>query len=48
MVDRKAFLANPKHQYRVSKCGEQDCSAYNEENGDYNENPSLFHFTDKH
>ena len=27
MVERKAFLANPKHQYRVSQCREQGCSA---------------------
>ena len=47
MVERKVFLANPKRQYRVSKCGEQDCNAHNEENEDYNEYPSLSHFTDK-
>ena len=22
---KKAFLANPKHQYLVSQCGEHDC-----------------------
>ena len=27
MVERKAFFANPKHQYRVSQWGEHDCSA---------------------
>ena len=27
MVGRKAFLANPKHQYRVYQWGEPDCSA---------------------
>ena len=27
MVKRKAFLANSKHQYQVSQCGEHDCSA---------------------
>ena len=48
MVERNAFLANPKRQYRVFKCREQDCSAHNEENEDYNEYPSLSHFTDKH
>ena len=47
MVERKAFLAKPKHQYRVSQCGEHDCSATNIKNGDYYENPSLIHFTDK-
>ena len=29
MVERKAFLANPKHQYDVSQRGEHDCSAHN-------------------
>ena len=24
---KKTFLGNPKHQYRVSQCGELDCSA---------------------
>ena len=28
MVDRKAFDANPKHQYHVSYGGEHDCSAH--------------------
>ena len=27
MGERKAFLANPKHQYYVSQWGEHDCSA---------------------
>ena len=48
MVERKAFLANPKHQYHVSKYGEHDCSAYNKKNGDYFEYPSLTHFTEEH
>ena len=48
MVETKAFHANPKHQYPVSQCGEYDCSAHNEKNEDYNEYPSLSHFTDKH
>ena len=26
MVERKAFLANPKHQYCASQWGEHDCS----------------------
>ena len=47
MVQRKALLANPKHQYRVSQCGEYDCSANNKKNGDYYEHPSLSHFTDE-
>ena len=38
---KKAFLATPKHQYRVSQCGEQDCSASNIRNGDYHKHPSL-------
>ena len=47
MVQRKAFLPNPKHQYHVSQCGELDYSALNEKNKDYYEYPSLTHFTDK-
>ena len=30
----KAFLASPKHQYRVSHCGEHDCHANNKKKGD--------------
>ena len=41
---KKAFLANRKHQYHVSQCGEHDCSAHNKKNGDYYEYPSLSHF----
>ena len=26
MVGRKIFLANPKHQYDLSKCGERYCN----------------------
>ena len=33
MVERKAFLASPKHQYRVSQCREHDCSSNNKKNG---------------
>ena len=47
MVKRNAFLANPKHQYRASQCGEHDVGAHNKKNGDYYEYPSLSHFTDK-
>ena len=47
MVQRKAFVANPKHQYRVSQKGEHDCSAHNKKNVDCYEYPSLTHFTDK-
>ena len=48
MVQRKAFRANPKHQYRLSQKGEHDCCAHNEKNGDYNKYPSLSHFMDEH
>ena len=47
MVERKAFLANPKHEYRVSQCEEHDCSANNNKDGDYNEYSSLPHLTDE-
>ena len=33
MVERKAFPANPKHQDRVSQCGEHGCRANNKKNG---------------
>ena len=48
MVERKAFLANPKNQYRVSECGEHDCGAHNKKNIDYDKHPSLTHFKDEH
>ena len=48
MAERKAFLVNPKQHYRVPQCGEHDCSALNDKNGDYNEYPSFYHFVDKH
>ena len=38
---KKAFLANPKHQYHESQCVEQDCHANNKKKVDYYENPSL-------
>ena len=44
----KSILAKPKHQYSVSQYGKDDCSAHNENNGDYNEYPSLSHFMDGH
>ena len=47
-MERKAFLANPKHQYCVSLYGEHDCYAHNKKNGDYYEYPSLSHFMDEH
>ena len=46
MVERKASLANAKHQYRASQYGEHHCSAHNERNGDYYEY-SLIHFIDE-
>ena len=48
MVQRKAFLANPKLQYRVSHYGEHDCNANNKGNADGYENTSLSYFTDEH
>ena len=48
MVETKAFLANPKHQYRASISGEYDCSANNKKNRDYDKHPSLTHFIDEH
>ena len=48
MVERKAFRANPKHQYHLSQFGEHYCGAHNEKNRDYIEYPSLSHFTDEH
>ena len=44
MVERKAFLVNPKHQDLVSQCGEHDYSTNNKKNGDYYEFTSLPHF----
>ena len=44
---KKAFLRNPKHEYRLSEWGEHDCSANNEKNGDYYEYQNLSHFTDE-
>ena len=37
MVERKAFLANPKHECHVSQSREHDCSAHNKKNGEHNE-----------
>ena len=48
MVEKKAFLANPLHQYCASQYGENDCSAHTEKNGDYNEYQSLSHFKNEH
>ena len=48
MVERKAFLANPKHQDYVSQCREHDCSATSKKSKDYYEYPSLTHLMDEH
>ena len=44
---KKAFLANPMHQYHVSQSGEHDCHANNKKNGCYYEYPTLSHFSDE-
>ena len=46
-MGRKAFLASPKDQYRVSQYGEHDCSDKQKKKGDYYGNPSLIDFTDE-
>ena len=48
MVGRKAYLENPKHQYRVSQYGEHNCSAHNKKIVDCYEYQSLTHFMDEH
>ena len=48
MVERKAFLANPKHQDRVSHYKKYDCSTNNKTNKDYHEYPSLSLLRDGH
>ena len=48
MVEKKALLANPKHQHRVSQWGKHDCSANKKKNRDYYEYPSVTHLTDEH
>ena len=44
MVEREAFLVNPKQQDHVFKYGGHDSSANNKENGDYYEHPSFSYF----
>ena len=34
MVEKNAFLANQKHQYRLAQRGKHDCSANNKKNRD--------------
>ena len=48
MMERKAFLANPKHQCRESQRDEHDCSANNKKNKDYYGDPSLSHSINEH
>ena len=47
IAGKKPLPANPKHQYRVSQCGEHYCRAKNKKNGYYYEYPSLSHFMDE-
>ena len=41
---KKAFLANPTQQYRLSQCREHDCHANNKKNRVCYEYPSLSQF----
>ena len=41
--EKKAFLANPKHQCHASQWGEYDCSKHNKKNIDYYKHLSLTH-----
>ena len=43
MMEKKAFIVNPKHQYRVSQCREHECSVNNNKNGNYYMYPRLSH-----
>ena len=43
MVERKASIANLKHQYHVFQCREHDCNVNNKNNEDYYEYPRLPH-----
>ena len=44
---KKVVLANPKHQYHFSQCGEQYCCANIKKNGGYYEYPSLPPFSNE-
>ena len=44
MVESKAFLENPKHQYHVSQGGENDYAAHNKKNRYYYRYLSLSQF----
>ena len=46
--EKKAFVANLKHQHHVSQGGEHNCSAHDKKNKDYSEYPSLSFFTNEH
>ena len=41
MIERKAFLSNPEHQYHVSQSEEHGCRANNKKNKDYYGYPSF-------
>ena len=45
---KKSFSCNSNHQYRVSQCGEHDCSAHKEKNRDYYEYPNFTYFMNEH
>ena len=45
--ENKAFLANQKHHYHVSQCGEHHCRANNKKNGDCYGYPTLSRFLDE-
>ena len=47
MVETKACPTNPKHQHRVSQCGEHDCRANNKKNGNNYKYPSLSYSIDE-
>ena len=44
MVERKAFIGNPKHQDHVSQCGKHGCIANNKKNRDFYAYPCLSYF----
>ena len=48
MVEKKPFLAKPKHQYHVCQWGDMIVVPNHKKNGDYCENPSLTRFIDEH
>ena len=45
---KKSISCKSKTSIRVSQCGEQDCSANNKKNEDYNQYPSFSHFMVEH